>query len=194
MKLYILLLPLFLIGCGEQTPNIPEGKLTLKWYKTTSDINRSELLKRTIAEKQWDTKDYPHYKNCMSDFAATQPEYFEFSVIIYKCHIEATDHRERFTQHVDELSDSVGDVFAVTACQRVIKQQLASPSRADFPFSDKQVAYKGRNRYVVESYVEAQNQFGAVIKNNWKCDIQYQGDSSGKSVLSNWKVHEVKIW
>jgi hypothetical protein len=44
----------------------------------------------------------------------------------------------------------------------------------------------GTDRYLVTSYVDAQNAFGATIRNNWRCEIQYTCGESGDQ--SNWRL------
>ncbi|MCK5588819.1 MAG: hypothetical protein KAI16_00725 [Candidatus Pacebacteria bacterium] len=47
-----------------------------------------------------------------------------------------------------------------------MQKALVSPSTADFPFLDHTVVITG-NRYKVSFYVDLQNVFGAIIRNNW---------------------------
>ena len=52
-----------------------------------------------------------------------------------------------------------------------VKQRLKSPKSADFPgFFDgryNHVKYLGNQKYLIDSYVDAQNSFGAIIRNNF---------------------------
>jgi len=69
--------------------------------------------------------------------------------------------------------------MAYFRCQDNVKARLRSPSTADFPFLDFQVTRRGTSAYVVTSYVDAQNAFGATIRSNFVCTIEYQsGDDA----------------
>ena len=65
--------------------------------------------------------------------------------------------------------------MAVVQCQNYVKDRLRSPSTADFPWLDHSVTPAGSEAYVVRSYVDAQNGFGATVRNNYECKIQYAG-------------------
>lgn len=57
------------------------------------------------------------------------------------------------------------------ACERAVEAQLRSPASADFPWGHVAgVEILGGDRYRLRSYVDAQNAFGALIRNNFTCD------------------------
>ena len=66
--------------------------------------------------------------------------------------------------------------MAAIICAIFVEVSLKSPKSADFPW-DKAAGGKWALRdqmYEVRSYVEAQNSFGAELRNLYKCKIQYR--------------------
>lgn len=52
-----------------------------------------------------------------------------------------------------------------------IKRLLKAPSTAKFPWLMSTAVYKNGSNFVVDSYVDAQNSFGATIRNSFKCIV-----------------------
>jgi hypothetical protein len=50
-----------------------------------------------------------------------------------------------------------------------VEAYLKAPSTAKFQASPDAVIYKQDSYYIIESYVDAQNSFGAMIRTNFKC-------------------------
>lgn len=69
--------------------------------------------------------------------------------------------------------------FAVTAAQNLVKEQLKSPSTASFPSSASAYSVQTDGTYFyVSGYVDAQNSFGAEIRQEWTASFK-MGDTSG---------------
>ena len=67
-------------------------------------------------------------------------------------------------------------------CKTAVKARLKSPSSADFPFSDYTLAVV-QDTILVKTYVDADNEFGANIRNTVKCYFDYNsGDAKIKEV------------
>lgn len=81
---------------------------------------------------------------------------------------------------VYEVSSNDDDFwFAVTAAQNLVKEQLKSPSTASFPSSASAYAVSTDGTYFyVSGYVDAQNSFGAELRQNWTASF-IMGDTSG---------------
>lgn len=80
--------------------------------------------------------------------------------------------------------------MASIQCRNFVKDRLKSPSTAKFPMSTGQDV--GNNSFEVSSYVDAQNSFGATIRQNWYCKIQYiSGDDSYRT---NWNLLQLDIF
>lgn len=61
-------------------------------------------------------------------------------------------------------------------CKEFIERRLKSPKSADYPwYRSEYVTRLGGARYRVESYVEAQNSFGAEIRNYFSCTVRWAG-------------------
>lgn len=81
---------------------------------------------------------------------------------------------------------SVKHSTAWIAAQDAVKDQLKSPSSAEFPPFDQEFVFKRKpNEFKVTSYVDADNSFGANLRNNFVCDIVFKNetDFNAKCVL-----------
>ena len=77
--------------------------------------------------------------------------------------------------------------WAAIMCQRFVRNRLKAPSTAKFQPSRNATSRKtGDARYVVTSYVDAQNSFGATLRSTWMCDIEYTGGQ-------NWSLRDLEI-
>ena len=71
--------------------------------------------------------------------------------------------------------DQVG---AYVACQQFVEQRLKAPKTADFPSGASQFTRMiGDGEYQVTAYVDAQNGFGALIRNNFTCVVNWTGSA-----------------
>ena len=68
--------------------------------------------------------------------------------------------------------------------QQFVKDNLKSPSSADFGgvFGDYQDPYQivtdlGEGKFRVQAWVDAQNSFGAKIRNRFVCELEYVGNN-----------------
>ncbi len=81
--------------------------------------------------------------------------------------------------------------MAVIQCQNYVKVRLRAPSTADFPFLDHSVSRMGNEAYVVRSYVDAQNGFGAMIRSTYACKIRYRGGDDADT--GNWQLIDLQM-
>ncbi|MEN8145256.1 MAG: hypothetical protein ABFS14_09925 [Gemmatimonadota bacterium] len=67
------------------------------------------------------------------------------------------------------------DVGAFVACQNFVERNLKAPSTAKFArMGQSQIATRpGYGQYRVVSYVDAQNSFGAMLRNEYTCDVSF---------------------
>lgn len=78
------------------------------------------------------------------------------------------------------------DVDAYVMSEEFIKEKLKAPATADFPGgSDGRVKYLGDSTYLVTSYVDAQNSFGANIRSNYTAKIKYVGEDKWEPIDIN---------
>lgn len=74
---------------------------------------------------------------------------------------------------IEKIDPTGGEVHAVwVATQEYVEGQLLSPSSAKFRFGGfRDVVNLGNDRYRVDSYVDAQNGFGAEIRRKFTCEV-----------------------
>lgn len=69
---------------------------------------------------------------------------------------------------------SQGESGAYNACKKFVKDDLKAPSTASF--ADHSVSQDG-STYTVTGQVDAENSFGAKIRNDYTCTVTDTGDS-----------------
>lgn len=82
--------------------------------------------------------------------------------------------------------DTRSDTAAFVMCQDFVRDRLKSPSTAAFPtIREARVQSVGEQEWQVRSHVDAQNSFGAELRTEWSCDIEYLGDEEwrGRATL-----------
>lgn len=99
----------------------------------------------------------------------------------------------------DSNKDKVTDhsSMASVICKEIVKNSLVAPSTADFPWpSSSDVKRFQNNIYEVRSYVDAQNSFGAMIRNDYYCQLQYTGaDTSDEEAnINNWNLLDFNMY
>lgn len=60
--------------------------------------------------------------------------------------------------------------------QQFVKQGLKAPSTAKFPLEPVSAGTDGNGLYQVESYVDSQNSFGAMVRSEWMVNMRLVGD------------------
>lgn len=81
--------------------------------------------------------------------------------------------------------------MAFIQCKNYVRNHLKAPSTADFPFIDNMTSDIGNGVYVVNSYVDAQNGFGAMIRSTYQCKVQYIGGDNADQ--KNWRLIDIEI-
>lgn len=79
------------------------------------------------------------------------------------------------TSNVSEHSELLAYSYAMDC----VKSRLKSPSTAEFPSSiEKKQSTKSSSYgvYVIKSWVDSQNSFGAMIRSNFECTVKFDGD------------------
>lgn len=79
-------------------------------------------------------------------------------------------------------------IEAITYCKELVKSRLKAPSTADFPWSIEAEAAPGEQIFTVNSYVDAQNAFGAMLRSYYTCRLKYTGSGG-----SGWVVDDLTI-
>lgn len=71
--------------------------------------------------------------------------------------------------------------YALTACQAHVLDRLKAPASAKFP-DRYNVKRSPHQVYLIESYVDSQNSYGAMLRSGWRCKIQFDGGLPERSV------------
>lgn len=68
--------------------------------------------------------------------------------------------------------------MAHSMCERWVRRRLDTPSTAKFARPrDSTITHEGGGTYVVRSYLDAQNLFGAMVRSQFVCTTSYQEDT-----------------
>ncbi|MBF0368555.1 MAG: hypothetical protein HQL52_03770 [Magnetococcales bacterium] len=81
-------------------------------------------------------------------------------------------------------------VEAITACQTFVKQKLKNPDSAEFPYDYLTPTFhvEGGYGWDVTGKVNAQNEFGATVKEQWNCKTKTM--DQGKT----WNLFELRFF
>ncbi|MEQ8475568.1 hypothetical protein [Fulvivirga sp.] len=80
----------------------------------------------------------------------------------------------------DNYESNQNKLFAYNGAIEVIKERLISPSTAKFPSLQdrlKQITYIGKGKYSIDSWVDSQNSYGAIIRSRFSCVIEITEES-----------------
>ena len=101
--------------------------------------------------------------------------------IDYSFKSEYVDKKDQYEK--DKYYDENYQGTIIANVQEEVKKQLMSPKSADFPwgFNEYNITYQGESEdglymYSVESYVDAENAFGAEIRSEYMCMIHVTKD------------------
>jgi hypothetical protein len=73
--------------------------------------------------------------------------------------------------------DKADEIDAFVMSQTFVKKELVSPSSAKFPWFDKSmVTQVDEDTWIINSYVDSQNKFGAMLRTNYIAKIKYLGN------------------
>lgn len=87
-------------------------------------------------------------------------------------------------EEVEKPEDNCVEAYVMAKSR--VKDALKSPSTADFPFSDYKCTRDFDSNYVITSYVDSQNEFGATVRTRFQVVLRYK---SGKVIdPNNWEI------
>lgn len=69
-----------------------------------------------------------------------------------------------------ETAQKQNEAFA--AAKHFVRQKLVRPETAVFPEREYATTQTGQNRWLVKSYVDSQNLFGATVRANWAMEVE----------------------
>lgn len=90
--------------------------------------------------------------------------------------------------HEESIADeNERKIVAFSLGATLVQDMLKAPSTADFPHNGKDYVTKTEGDvYSVNSFVDAQNSFGAKIRTNWYCQLKFTGGKNDD--LKNWVI------
>ena len=162
---------------NEKSKNI-ETKDTNAEVETVKADERKELQEKS--KTILDSKDYYAMNE---DERKTINELVEKwdDEIDYSFKSEYVDKKDQYEK--DKYYDENYQGTIIANVQEEVKKQLMSPKSADFPwgFDEYNITYQGESEdglymYSVESYVDAENAFGAEIRSEYTCMIHVTKD------------------
>lgn len=92
-----------------------------------------------------------------------------------------TAAKEKIEARADACRSNKNAMTAFVMTQEPVKRSLKAPSSASFPyFSDKQVSVTTKPNCVfqVRGFVDAQNSFGAMLRNSYTAEIRFNEDGT----------------
>ena len=162
---------------SEESKNV-ETKDTNAEVETVKVDERKELQEKSKAIL--DSKDY---------YAMNEDERKTINELVkkwddeidYSFKSEYVDKKDQYEK--DKYYDENYQGTIIANVQEEVKKQLKSPKSADFPwgFNEYNITYQGESddglyMYSVESYVDAENSFGAEIRSEYMCMIHVTKD------------------
>ena len=162
---------------SEESKNV-ETKDTNAEVETVKVDERKELQEKSKAIL--DSKDY---------YAMNEDERKTINELVkkwddeidYSFKSEYVDKKDQYEK--DKYYDENYQGTIIANVQEEVKKQLKSPKSADFPwgFDEYNITYQGESEdglymYSVESYVDAENSFGAEIRSEYMCMIHVTKD------------------
>ena len=162
---------------SEESKNI-ETKDTNAEVETVKVDERKELQEKS--KTILDSKDY---------YAMNEDERKTINELVkkwddeidYSFKSEYVDKKDQYEK--DKYYDENYQGTIIANVQEEVKKQLMSPKSADFPwgFNEYNITYQGESEdglymYSVESYVDAENAFGAEIRSEYMCMIHVTKD------------------
>jgi predicted lipid-binding transport protein (Tim44 family) len=82
-------------------------------------------------------------------------------------------------------------IMSAIQCRDFVKARLKAPATADFSSLSGSASRFADNKYVVHAYVDAQNSFGANIRNTYVCTVQYTGGDD--SDIRSWRLIDLSM-
>lgn len=182
---------------AEKQSSVPNAEplpsITLGKYAELDEDARTDFIERAMKSVMALESTLPDFRNCMGNMAFEKSGNLDAKKVFGWCDVNRKTDPELFRNYFNELAAKDLSLYAVTRCRDLVRDELIAPSSADFPWVPDQTAYKRRNRYFVSSHLDAQNQYGAMIRLRYECDVQYDG-TGDKALASSWKVHHLNVF
>ena len=101
---------------------------------------------------------------------------------------ESNNKQFNYSQNSEQQLPAKDEAWVVS--HGFVKQYLKSPASASFPMENVAVTNYG-SKYIVNAFVDAQNSFGALLRENYVVVMIFKGGEWGDP--NNWVLKEVAI-
>ena len=107
---------------------------------------------------------------------------FFFVFLMFKCSCSDSSSAQG-----QSMPDKPSKQAAYVESQEYAKNMLVSPASAEFPYMvDDEIVQWDENTFVINSYVDSQNSFGAMLRSHYQCKVVYSSD--GLVSIQNFKM------
>lgn len=107
-------------------------------------------------------------KGCAVLIAILVASFFLIRSCTKDSHEEIKAKKEAEIKQKEEEQKTLAYVYS----QLCVKQKLKSPSSAKFPYTDEaEILKENDSTYLIKSYVDSQNSFGAMLRTNYLCEV-----------------------
>lgn len=83
-------------------------------------------------------------------------------------------------------SIETSSLSAISFCKNLVRQELKAPASAKFEFLPEVTTSEINETYMISSYIDAENSFGAKVRTNYFCQLNY---IDGRE----WSVHTLRL-
>ena len=90
-----------------------------------------------------------------------------------------------------EVKPEDKSILAYIQCQGFVKDRLKAPATAEFSYSDFTSSALVDNQLTIKSYVDAQNSFGAKLRNNFLCTVKWNEANSANA--GSWELVSIQM-
>ena len=88
------------------------------------------------------------------------------------------------------------DLWVTLLCRDAVEDLLISPATAQHPRNQTNLTHPGGMMTLLESYVDSQNAWGAVVRTRYRCLIEFVGPSYDLDHVGSrksWSVPEIQV-
>lgn len=150
--------------------------LDLAGYARLKEADRHALIDAVSARDGIGPEALEAMHDCAGEYAFTKSPGLALVKVFGWCRDEFRRDDPRFRDHFDELAAGNLSAEASVICRGRVERQLIAPASADFPWGADATLRQRRQQYLVQSHVDAQNVYGAMIRLTYLCELQYDGE------------------
>ena len=100
---------------------------------------------------------------------------------------KAVEKKRKEREKAEKKWEEEAEAMALVMCQQFVEDRLVAPRSAKWPWLDSPAVSRVKDkRYRVQTYVDSHNKFGAMIRTQVDCLVEYRGDDQ-------WKLVDLKL-